>query len=172
MQCKCYVNCYLQEANSNFAFRNFLKFFFQNFFDLRLVEFADTKYVDVKEWLRCILLGGLKFFRWVISFSPFCQQLRGDDRGWDGWMASLTRWTWAWVNSGSWWGTGRPGVLRFMGSQRVGHYWATDLIWSEDWTLSYWPPGADRKSGWVIWKIRKFLPPNTNKHHLELSFIV
>ena len=52
----------------------------------------------------------------------------GDNRGWDGWMASLTRWTWVWVNSGSWWWTGRPGVLRFMGSQRVGHDWATDLI--------------------------------------------
>ena len=51
----------------------------------------------------------------------------GDDRGWDGWMASLTRWTWVWVNSGSWWRTGRPGVLRFMGSQRVGHNWATEL---------------------------------------------
>ena len=45
----------------------------------------------------------------------------GDDRGWDGWMASLTLWTWVWVNSGSWWWTGRPGVLWFMGSQRVGH---------------------------------------------------
>ena len=47
----------------------------------------------------------------------------GADRGWDGWMASLTRWTWAWVNSGSWWWTGRPGVLRFMGPRRVGHDW-------------------------------------------------
>ena len=56
----------------------------------------------------------------------------GDDRGWDGWMASLTRWTWVWVNSGSWWWTGRPGVLRFMGSQRVRHGWATDLIWSDE----------------------------------------
>jgi len=55
----------------------------------------------------------------------------GDDRGWYGWMASLTLWTWVWVNSGRWWWTGRPGVLRFMGSQRVGHDWATDLIWSE-----------------------------------------
>ena len=55
----------------------------------------------------------------------------GDDRGWDGWMASLTRWTWVWVNSGSWWWTGRPGVLWFMGLQRVGHDWAIDLIWSE-----------------------------------------
>ena len=55
----------------------------------------------------------------------------GDERGWDGWMASLTRWTWVWVNSGSWWWTGRPGVLRFMGSQRVGHDWATELNWTE-----------------------------------------
>ena len=53
----------------------------------------------------------------------------GDDRGWDGWMASLTQWTWVWVNSGSWWWTGKPGVLWFMGSQRVGHDWATELNW-------------------------------------------
>ena len=51
----------------------------------------------------------------------------GDDRGWDGWMASPTRWAWVWVNSGSLWWTGRPGVLRFMGSQRVRHNWATEL---------------------------------------------
>ena len=55
----------------------------------------------------------------------------GDDRGWDGWMASPTWWTWVWVDSGSWWWTGRPGVLRFMGSQRVGHDWATELNWTE-----------------------------------------
>ena len=55
----------------------------------------------------------------------------GDDRGWDGWMASLSRWTWVWVNSRSWWWTGRPGVLWFMRSQRVGHYWATELNWTE-----------------------------------------
>ena len=54
----------------------------------------------------------------------------GDDRGWDGWMASPTRWTWVWVNSRSWWWTGRPGVLRFMGSQRVGHDWVTELNWT------------------------------------------
>ena len=55
----------------------------------------------------------------------------GDERGWDGWMASLTRWMWVWVNSGSWWWTGRPGVLRFMGLQRVGQDWATELNWTE-----------------------------------------
>ena len=50
-----------------------------------------------------------------------------DDRGWDGWMASRTRWTWVWVNFRSWWWTGMPGVLRFMGLQRVGHDWAAEL---------------------------------------------
>ena len=51
----------------------------------------------------------------------------GDNGGWDGWMASPTQQTWVWVGSESWWWTGRPGVLRFMGSQRVGHDWATEL---------------------------------------------
>ena len=55
----------------------------------------------------------------------------GDDRGWEGWMASSTRWTWVWVNAGSWWRIGRPGVLRFMGSQRVGHDRVPELNWTE-----------------------------------------
>ena len=55
----------------------------------------------------------------------------GDDRGWDGWMASPTWWTWIWVNSRRWWWTGRPGVLQFMGSQSVGHNWATELSWTK-----------------------------------------
>ena len=54
----------------------------------------------------------------------------GDDRGCDGCMASSTWWTWVWVNSGSWWWTGRPGVLQIMGSRRVGHDWATELNWT------------------------------------------
>jgi len=66
----------------------------------------------------------------------------GEDRGWDGWMASLTRWTWVWVNSRSWWWTRRPGVLRFMGSQRVGYGRATELNWTETifWVslVDYW----------------------------------
>jgi len=52
-----------------------------------------------------------------------------DNRGWDGWMASPTQWTWVWVNSGSWWWTGRPSALGSMGLQRVGHDWATELNW-------------------------------------------
>ena len=52
----------------------------------------------------------------------------GDNRGWDGWMASLIWWTWVWVNSGSGWWTGRPGELQSMGLQRVGYNWVTELI--------------------------------------------
>ena len=67
---------------------------------------------------------------------PWCREGlgaggEGDNRGWDGWMASLTRWTWVWMNSGSGWWTGRPGVPRFMGSQRVRHDWTTELNWTE-----------------------------------------
>ena len=67
---------------------------------------------------------------------PWCWEVlgaggEGDDRGWDGWMASSTLYIWVWVNSGSWWWTGRPGVLWFMGLQRVGHDWATELNWTE-----------------------------------------
>ena len=53
----------------------------------------------------------------------------GDDRGWDGWLVSLTQWTWIWVNSGIWWWTGRPGMLQSMGPQRVGQDWVTELKW-------------------------------------------
>ena len=54
----------------------------------------------------------------------------GDNRGWDCWMASPTRWTWLWVDFGSWWWTGRPGVQQLMGLERVGHDWVTELNWS------------------------------------------
>ena len=57
---------------------------------------------------------------------------RSDDRGWDGWMASPTQWTWVWVSSGNWWWTGRPGVLQSMVSQRVRHSWTTERNWK--WT--------------------------------------
>ena len=91
----------------------------------------------------CILEGlmlnlKLQYFGWWEELthlkSPWCwERLKaggeGDDRGWDGWMVSLTQWTWVWVNSGSWWWTGRPGVLQFMGLQRVGHDSVTELNW-------------------------------------------
>ena len=66
--------------------------------------------------------------------SPWClERLKaggeGDDRGWDDWIASLSRWTWIWASSRSWWWTGKPGMLQFMGLQRVEHDWATELNW-------------------------------------------
>ena len=71
----------------------------------------------------------------------------GDDQGWDGWMASLTWWTWVWVNSRSWWWTGRPGVLWFMGLQRVGYDWATELNWTERTNLY-----SQSLEAWPMWR--------------------
>ena len=72
---------------------------------------------------------------WLIWKRSWCwERLKagreGGSRGWDGWMASLTQWTWVWVNSGSWWWTGRPGVLQSVGFQRVRHGWVTELNWT------------------------------------------
>ena len=92
-----------------------------------------------------VLLEGLMLKLKLQFFASWCEELthlkkpwywerlkvggEGDNRGWDGWMASLTKWTWVWVNSSSWWWTGKPGVLWSMGSQRVGHNSATELNW-------------------------------------------
>ena len=91
----------------------------------------------------CLIPLGYKF---PVLYHQWCEELthlkrpwcwerlkagEGDDRGWDGWMASLTQWTWVWVNSENQWWTGRPGVLRSMGSQRVRDDWATELNWTE-----------------------------------------
>ena len=68
------------------------------------------------------------------------QRLRAgerDDREWDGWMASPTWWTWVWASSGSWWWTGKSGMLQSMELQRVGHDWATQQ--QQGWPLGYWP---------------------------------
>ena len=71
---------------------------------------------------------------WLIWKNPGCwERLKaggdGDDRGWDGWMASPTQWTWVWASSGSWCWTGKLGVLKSMGSQRVEYDWVTELNW-------------------------------------------
>ena len=76
---------------------------------------------------------------------PWCwERLRaggeGDNRGWDGWMASPTQWTWVWVGSRSWCWTGRPVVLQLMGSQRIRHDWVTEL---------------NSESGMILWQNRK-----------------
>ena len=73
------------------------------------------------------------------SFHPYSLQWRwekmktgeeGDDRGWGGWMASPTGWTWVWACSRRWWWTGKPGALQSIGLQRVRHDWTIELIWS------------------------------------------
>ena len=72
---------------------------------------------------------------WLIGNDWCWERLKargeGEDRGWDSWMASPSWWTWVWVNSRSLWWTGRPGMLQFMGLQRVGNDWETELNWTE-----------------------------------------
>ena len=77
------------------------------------------------------LMQGVDSLEKTLMLAKIGGRRRGDDRGWDGWMASPTQWTWVWVNSGRWWWTGRPGVLRFTGSQRVRDDWVTELNWTE-----------------------------------------
>ena len=78
---------------------------------------------------------------WLIGKDPDAgKDWRQEEKGMtedDSWMASLTWWTWIWASSGSWWWTGKPGMLQPMGSQRVGHYWATELNWTElNWRIT------------------------------------
>ena len=101
----------------------------------------------LKEISPGISLEGMKRKLKLLTLATSCEELthwkrlwcweglwaggEGDHRGWDGWMASLTRWTCVWLSSRSLWWTGRPGVLWFMGSQIIGHDWATELNWTE-----------------------------------------
>ena len=83
----------------------------------------------------------------------------GDDRGWDGWMASLTRWTWVSVISGSLWWTGSPGVLWFMGSQRVGHDWGTEMNWTEPQEKPHSVGGRHQLQNNSTFEAYRFCPP-------------
>ena len=71
----------------------------------------------------------------------------GDDRGWDGWMASPTWWTWVWVASGSWWWTRKPGMLQSLGSQRVRHDWETELKENQSSQVSEFSAFLDMRRG-------------------------
>ena len=84
----------------------------------------------------------------------------GDDRGSDSWMASPTQWAWVWVNSRSWWRTGRPGVLQSMGLQRVRHDWATEL----NWTVACQPPLSIAFSRKDYWSLLPCSPPGELPH--------
>ena len=85
----------------------------------------------------------LQYFGYLMQRTDSCKRPQcwerlkrgeGDDGGWDSLMASLSWWTWVWASSGSWWWTGKPGMLQSVGSQRVGHDWATELN-QNDWGL-------------------------------------
>ena len=91
---------------------------------------------------------------------PWCwERLRaggeGSSRGWEGWMASLTQWIWIWANSRRWWRTGKPGVLQFMGLQRVGHYWVTEQQQQPQGKKNFWH--------------KKALFPDKQRHLLKFS---
>ena len=98
----------------------------------RIVTEAETPILwppDEKNWTH---------WKWLWCWERLKAGGEGDDRGWDCWMGSPTQWTWVWVNSGSWWRTGRPGVLQSMELQRVRHNWATEMKWTElNWWLTY-----------------------------------
>ena len=108
---------------------------------------------------------------WLIAKKkkkPWCwEKLKAggewDERGWDGWIASLTRWTWVWVSSGSYWWSGNPRLLQSMRSQRVRHNWATELSWTQHSTsqTTFNAKATPRKVDWagvsLSWKLSLLL---------------
>ena len=102
----------------------------------------------------------------------------GGNRGRDGWMASPIRWAWFWVNPKSWWWTGRSGMLRFMGSQRVGHDWVTELNWMnpkyccqyqwysglQQWQRPFYHPALWYHHAWGQAENWSILPPSPQFH--------
>ena len=100
----------------------------------------------------------------------------GEDRGWDGWMASPTQWTWVWANSGRWWRTGKPSVLQSMGSQRVRHDWVTEQQQQQHPTLFLlqgshafisvlWSDGQ-----WILWAVKEERKSAQWKRNQELKW--
>ena len=87
-----------------------------------------------------------------------------DDRGWDGWMGSPTQWTWIWVNSGSWWWTGRPRVLQSMGLRRVRHDWVTEL--KESCASTHWTNFFFFFFDWCLALWLSYAPNDTQQHRI------
>ena len=115
-----------------------------NNWSLILLEFSSVLSIRWKDW--CWSWNSNTLATWWKELThwkgPWCWERlkaggKGDNRGWDGWMASLTQWTWVWLASRRWWWTGKPGVLWFMGLQRVRHDWVTVLNWTEAWGGNY-----------------------------------
>ena len=109
---------------------------------------------SLEGWMLKLKLQYFGYLMWRSNYwkRPRCwERLKageGDNRGWDGWMASPTRWIWVWASSGSWCWTGKPGMLQSTGSQIVRPYWATELNWTihlfwinqEHWPIFFWRP--------------------------------
>ena len=101
---------------------------------------------------------------WLIWKDPGAGKNWGEgaNKGWNGWMASQTQWTWVWVESGSWWWTGRPGVVQFIMSRRVRHRWATELNWNECWHELFAFSSENKNKckkinvHWTLWKEHNF----------------
>ena len=72
------------------------------------------------------MMGRVKSLKKTLMLEKLKAGTEGDDRGWDGWKASRTQWTWVWPSSRRWWWTGKPGMLQCVGLQRVGHDWMTE----------------------------------------------
>ena len=83
------------------------------------------------------LMGRSDSLENTLMLGTFKSRSRGDNRGLDSWMASLTQWTWVWAVSGYWWWTGKPGVLHSMGLQRVRHDWTTELKYVFNFSLAF-----------------------------------
>ena len=102
----------------------------------------------------------------------------GDDRGWDGWMASLTQRTWVWGNSGSCWWTGKSGVLQSMGSQRVRHNWVTEMNWTEfmesNPTTSWKIEGGNKENSdrFIFWRGAKITADGDCGHEIKRCLLL
>ena len=112
------------------------------------LDYKEVKPVNPKGNQSLIFIGRIDAEAETLTLAIWCKELtpwkrpwcwerlkageEGDNKGWDGWMASPTWWTWVWASSGSWWWTEKPGVLQSVGSQRARHDWVTELLTKEN----------------------------------------
>ena len=146
-------------------------------------------------WRKSVLNIHWKDYHWIWSSNnlttwckevthpkrPWCwERLKagreGNDREWDDWMASLTRWTWVWGSSRSWWWTGKPGVLQSMGSQRVRHDWVTEWNWTDKISVmlmcqSQSPNSSQETYFWII-QIHMWVNILRMKNHILENTII
>ena len=120
------------------------------------VDLSDSLFLHLKDW--CWSWNSNTSATWCEELThlkrPWCwERLKageGDNRWWDSWMALPTQWTWVWVDSRSWWWTGRPGMLQFMGSQRVRHDWVTEVNWTLSHRDLYISSQSTRRKTWFL----------------------